>query len=114
MDHPMSTKEREPYLSDTLRAAKAHQRACEMHGDPLGSGSDWMEYYKAHAGGSFDARTFYEAARAKDAELIQQLVNALKVERDDWHRLHDGNCETRRADDALDAAKAAGFTPSEP
>lgn len=51
-----------------------------------------------------------EAARAKDAELIQQLVDALalpmvSVEADHRH-LKQGQA-------AIAAAKAAGFTPSE-
>ena len=60
---------------------------------------------------SEQVRDFYEAARAKDAELIQRLVDAL-----------DGLVEDRggiilamrRSHKALDAAEAAGFKPSEP
>ena len=48
----------------------------------------------------------YEAARAKDAELIQQLVDALHFE-----RMSLVSCiESQKA---LDAAAAAGFKPSE-
>ena len=47
-----------------------------------------------------------EAARAKDAELIQMLVNALEFE-----RMSLVSCmESKKA---LDAAAAAGFKPSE-
>lgn len=53
-----------------------------------------------------DARSIYEAARAKDAELIQMLVNALEFE-----RMSLVSCmESKKA---LDAAAAAGFKPSE-
>ncbi len=58
-----------------------------------------------------------EAARAKDAELIQMLVNALRP-------LHGTLSQTvfydsfptyvLPIDAALEAAAAAGFTPSEP
>jgi hypothetical protein len=51
-------------------------------------------------------RDIYEAARAKDAELIQQLVDAL-------HRFDpSGLFETSEV--PLAAAKAAGFKPSQP
>ncbi len=63
------------------------------------------------------AREVYEAARAKDAELIQMLVNALRP-------LHGTLSQTvfydsfptyvLPIDAALEAAAAAGFTPSEP
>jgi hypothetical protein len=50
-------------------------------------------------------RDIYEAARAKDAELIQQLVDAL-------HRFDpSGLFETSEV--PLAAAKAAGFKPSD-
>lgn len=53
-----------------------------------------------------EVRDFYEAARAKDAELIQMLVNALEFE-----RMSLVSCmESKKA---LDAAAAAGFKPSE-
>ncbi len=48
-------------------------------------------------------RDIYEAARAKDAELIQMAVNACT----DPHKM-----SLSRA--FLSAAAAAGFTPSEP
>lgn len=48
-------------------------------------------------------RDMYEAARAKDAELIQMAVNACT----DPHKM-----SLSRA--FLSAAAAAGFTPSEP
>lgn len=49
--------------------------------------------------GAKELRDHYEAARAKDAELIQQLVDAL------W--------DVRSPSAARSAAAAAGFKPSE-
>lgn len=60
----------------------------------------------------FDARHMrdtYEAARAKDAELIQRLVDALEQS----HRDGRGAYSITMLD-ALDAAAAAGFTPTQP
>jgi hypothetical protein len=63
---------------------------------------------------SEQVRDFYEAARAKDAELIQQLVDevaewmqpnlAERFRGEQWH-------QSKRI---LDAAAAAGFKPTEP
>ena len=61
----------------------------------------------------------YEAARAKDAELIQQLVDALE-----WVAAYDNGCPLPTwekgynnawsiANSAREAAKAAGFKHSE-
>ena len=61
----------------------------------------------------------YEAARAKDAELIQQLVDALE-----WVAAYNNGCPLPTwengynnawsiANSARAAAKAAGFKPSE-
>ena len=52
-------------------------------------------------------RDIYEAARAKDAELIQQLVDGLHFE-----RMSLVSC--MESQKALDAAAAAGFKPTEP
>lgn len=52
-------------------------------------------------------RDIYEAARAKDAELIQRLVDGLHFE-----RMSLVSC--MESQKALDAAAAAGFKPSEP
>ncbi len=57
-------------------------------------------------------RDFYEAARAKDAELIQMLVDALANLRD-IHEERAGR-EPLTGMDELEAAAAAGFKPSEP
>jgi hypothetical protein len=61
-----------------------------------------------------EVRDYYEAARAKDAELIQQLMDEVaawmqpdldeRFRGEQWH-------QSKRI---LDAAAAAGFKPSEP
>jgi hypothetical protein len=64
-------------------------------------------------------RDFYEAARAKDAELIQKLVDALE-----WVAAYDNGCPLPTwekgynnawsiANSARAAAEAAGFKPSD-
>jgi hypothetical protein len=57
-------------------------------------------------------RDFYEAARAKDAELIQQLMDGLH----NVATLADVDADERSiiARDPLAAAEAAGFKPTEP
>ena len=50
-------------------------------------------------------RDFYEAARAKDAELIQRLVDGLQQIADEGHWTPDMH-------ELLNAAAAAGFKPS--
>jgi hypothetical protein len=57
-------------------------------------------------------RDFYEAARAKDAELIQQLVDALGNLRE-IHQEWAGR-EALTGMDELAAAAAAGFKPTNP
>ena len=57
-------------------------------------------------------RDIYEADRAKDAELIQQLVDALANLRD-IHEFRVGR-EPLTGMDELAAAAAAGFKPSTP
>ena len=65
------------------------------------------------------ARDIYEAARAKDAELIQQLMDALE-----WVAAYDNGCPLPTwekgynnawsiANSARAAAEAAGFKPSD-
>jgi hypothetical protein len=77
--------------------------------EPLLSDEELMELTYVKEDGrrpSEQVRDFYEADRAKDAELIQQLVDAL-------HRFDpSGLFETSEV--PLAAAKAAGFKPSEP
>ena len=74
--------------------------------------------------GGKDARDFYEAARAKDAELIQRLVDALEglvylefcndeglssgaPTSKDWKNAFD------KAQQQIDAAAAAGYKPTQ-
>jgi len=57
-------------------------------------------------------RDFYEAARAKDAELIQRLVDALENLRE-IHQESAGR-EALTGMDELAAAAAAGFKPTNP
>ena len=52
-------------------------------------------------------RDIYEAARAKDAELIQRLVDCLQQIADEGHWTPDMH-------ELLNIAAAAGFTPTEP
>lgn len=54
-----------------------------------------------------------DAENERLREGYQQAVDALKFERDEWHKLHDGNCETLLADDALSTAANNGITPTE-
>jgi hypothetical protein len=51
-------------------------------------------------------RDVYEAARAKDAQLIQQLVDAIQQIADEGHWTPDMH-------ELLNAAAAAGFNPYE-
>jgi hypothetical protein len=102
----MSTKEREPLLSDEYVTKTAE----EVHDEAPTTKS-------ACVGIALGVRDLYEAARAKDAELIQQLVNAIEPQDCHhpyclWVRDRRNECDCHMA--VLDAAKAAGFTPSEP
>ena len=88
----MSTK----YLRELLESVDVlnPERACERIGEAL------QELRQV------------EAARAKDAELIQQLVDALRNLRD-IHEFRVGR-EPLTGTDELAAAEAAGFKPSYP
>lgn len=57
-------------------------------------------------------RDIYEAARAKDAELIQRLVDGLKHAQKFAEEYGYGPLETVQWD--LDAAAVEGFKPTEP
>jgi hypothetical protein len=95
----MSNTKREPLLS----AEKLVDEFCEVH--PYHA----QLYAKQTA---CWVRDFYEADRAKDADLIQQLVDGLhKVA-----TLADVDTDDRStiARDPLYAAEAAGFKPTEP
>jgi hypothetical protein len=56
-------------------------------------------------------RDFYEAARAKDAELIQRLVDDVRLLRIDFGNSVGQTTEIGIA--SLSAAEAAGFKPSD-
>ena len=73
--------------------------------DPLLSDEQVMD---ARAWPPEEVRHYYEAARAKDAELIQRLVDALEQS----HRDGRGAYSITMLD-ALDAAAAAGYKPSQ-
>lgn len=100
----MSNTKREPLLSDD---------AIETYADNWNEGVRGITI--AHrvilVEGMDRARTIYEAARAKDAELIQMLVDGLhKVA-----TLADVDTDDRStiARDPLYAAEVAGFKPSD-
>jgi len=89
----MSNTKRKPLLSENQVFGKPL--------DGLDEGMNRSEIYEA-----------YEAARAKDAELIQQLVDALENLRE-IHQEWAGR-EALTGMDELEAAAAAGFKPSNP
>lgn len=101
----MSNTKREPLLSNEFMKNHADKwnegvRGITIqHTACLLQGADW-------------AREHYEAARDKDAELIQQLVDALRNLRD-IHEFRVGR-EPLTGTDELAAAEAAGFKPSYP
>ena len=111
----MSTKEREPLLSDEqMQEMLLTDEVCIKVQD---AGMRSVKTGYGLALGASLVRDFYETARAKDAELIQKLVDA--IEQPDchhpyciWVRDQRNECDCHMA--VLAAAKAAGFTPSEP
>lgn len=86
----MSNTKREPLMSDEAIEIETWQP--DMR--------NW-EAAGAYEAGLHKARSIYEAARAKDAELIQQLA-------DDLARAYSV------AYPALAAAEAAGYKPTKP
>jgi hypothetical protein len=100
----MSNTKREPLLSDEfmenhadkwnegVRGITIQHRACLL------LGADW-------------AREHYEAARAKDAELIQMLVDDLRTLRIEFGNRVGQTTEVGVA--SLSAAEHAGFKPSD-
>ena len=101
----MSNTKREPLLSD-----EEIERYSMMYTIP-------SRYETARA--LKYAKGIYEAARAKDAELIQMLVDALE-----WVAAYDNGCPLPTwekgynkawsiANSARAAAEAAGFKPSD-
>jgi hypothetical protein len=97
----MSTK-REPLFSDDNinEQAQLAIAKCQPDANPM------FIYVLA----AMDTRDEYEAARAKDAELIQNLVDALDANAGYTAPIS----AALRAEQALYAAAAAGFKPSEP
>lgn len=94
----MST-ERTPLLSD-------EQMSLGNYNIQLGDGKAICVQTKSPS----EVRDLYEAARAKDAELIQMAVDAMAVQGEDL-----GNCAKQDYEYALEflaAAKTAGFTPT--
>lgn len=92
----MSTK-REPLLSDEQIATKCNFM-CYPH-----------ESIAVRLCTSL--RDMYEAARAKDAELIQRLVDDIAMLQAVFAT--EAGYETRWGDDGLAAANEAGFKPSD-
>ena len=91
----MSNTKREPLLSDDgitkMVPPEADFYDCELIGNQV--------------------REVYESARAKDAELIQRLVDGLKHAQKFAEEYGYGPLETAQWD--LDAAEVAGFKPSD-
>ena len=105
----MSTIPRPPLLSDDEMQGVALGYYTKEHVKKYHSAK---EMYNASYVAVHKIRDIYEAARAKDAELIQRLAYWL-------HRvksLPDVDADERcwMGDDALAAAAAAGFKPTEP
>ena len=96
----MSTKEREPLLSD-----EEIEQYAMMYTIPT--------RYEARRALKY-AKAIYEAAGAKDAELIQMAVNLTYQRVYEWtdEKFRAVLCTNELA--FLSAAKEAGFTPSEP
>lgn len=101
----MSTK-RKPLLSD-IRDISEDESEFPSH---------WRDGYRF-------AENLYEAARAKDAALIQRLVDALDLVKDTMEMYASCQCDGTgcpicrvfdKGDNALFSAAAAGFTPTEP
>lgn len=90
----MSTKKREPLLSDdeVYAIVDKSQRMDDTEWD-------------CACNATSEAIELYEAARAKDAALIQTLVDAIQL-------VADQGTWTPEMHEALDAANEAGFTPS--
>lgn len=98
----MSTK-REPLLSDEQIIEEQEAWDGSIDGGEL---AKKHQTYTARW-----VRDTYEAARAKDAELIQQLVDALALLRE-VYQLATGT-PSPVGDFVLDAADESGFKPSE-
>jgi hypothetical protein len=95
----MSNTKQEPLLSD------------DAISEAFVYGPLVVDALHGYLSGANHARDIYEAARAKDAELIQHLVDALANLRD-IHQFRVGR-EPLTGMYELEAAEAAGFKPSE-
>ena len=93
----MSNTKREPVLSD------------KQMRDMVTCGLEYVDEIRMV--GAVRVNSWHESARAKDAELIQQLVDALRNLRD-IHQFRVGR-EPLTGMYELEAAEAAGFKPSE-
>ena len=89
----MSNTKREPLLSD------------EQMRDMVTCGLEYVDEIRMV--GAVRVNSWHEAARDKDAELIQALVDAL-------YGATDLEMQTKAQEEALSAAKAAGFKPTKP
>ena len=108
----MSNTKREPLFSDDMiQTALNLERMFHMRENDSENEADiWS---RGVASGIMQSRQRYESARAKDAELIQQLVDEVsewmqpnldeRFRGEQWH-------ESKRI---LDDAEAAGFKPSD-
>ena len=77
--------------------------------DELGFSADEARHFASgHIEGMNEARSHYEAARAKDADLIQDLVDRLKTERLRYSDIVD----MLNIDRGLAAANELGFKPT--
>jgi hypothetical protein len=102
----MSNTKREPLLSDDEALIMARKEASNWR---VGNQSDAVVGAEETI---LAVRKIYESARAKDAELIQMLVDALANLRD-IHEERAGR-EPLTGMDELAAAAAAEFKPSDP
>jgi hypothetical protein len=101
----MSNTKRDPLLSDDDALIIARKEASNWR---VGNQSD------AVAGAEetiLAVRKIYESARVKDAELIQQLVDDLRILRIDFGNRVGQTTQIGIA--SLSAAEAAGFKPSD-
>jgi hypothetical protein len=93
----MSNTKREPLLSD------------EQMRDMVTCGLEYVDEIRMV--GAVRVNSWHESARAKDAELIQRLVDGLKHAQKFAEEYGYGPLETAQWD--LDAAEGAGFKPSD-
>ena len=107
--HKVDKKERRKLLAEMMKDdAKSGLYDAPARREPLLSDEQVMD---ARSWPPEQVREYYEAARAKDAELIQRLVDGLKHAQKFAEEYGYGPLETVQWD--LDAAAAAGFKPSE-